>query len=267
MTVDLSTPNEHATGQPPSDPQPDPNDSANDTGTSIESGSSESQEQVETETDEFNPSEYEQTFGLPAGTLKDATDAESALAAVREYADRTLTAGLGFDFQGQQKPAETKAAAKGAEDKSDGEKGSGNAELDALRAELVEVKGMLQQNAQAQQQRMEQELERRISAEIDSWDSPKYGKSQSRNFNQTKADKEIRELMVTHITGLHAHGQPAPEVEKLLRQVRAFHDSDYSPAAPKQKQAPLGTPNAAAKQAQAGNAPRNIHEALMGNRS
>jgi len=46
------------------------------------------------EGDAFDASSYEESFGLPAGTLSGVEDAEAALEAVREYTDKTLTAGL-----------------------------------------------------------------------------------------------------------------------------------------------------------------------------
>lgn len=261
---------EAATEETPPDvgAQPtDPNASGSATATSTQDGSSASQEPAGTGTEEeaFDPSVLESQFGLPSGMLKDTTDAESALEAIRQYADSTLTAGLSHPGSPTQTkpPAETKPETK----PDGGKQGSGNAEIDALRAELVEVKSVLTQQQQAAQHAQMAEIQRRMDAEIDNWSSPKYGKGTARNFNQSKATQELRDLVGTHVAGMQATGRPIPTVEAIMRQVRAFHDADYKPSASAQQkaQAPLGTPGAASKQIKADGAPRNIHEALAQN--
>jgi hypothetical protein len=215
-------------------------------------------------TDAFDSSTFEVEYGLPEGTLKGVTDEESALQAVRDYTDKLLTAGLTVPQQQAAQAITGQTAAKPAD--SADKKPSGNVELDALRAELVEVKSTIQQFTQAAQQQQIQELQRRIAAEVDRWDSPKYGKGQARNYNQIKAVRELQELVSTHVAGYVATGRNAPAVESVLRQVRVFHDEGFKPGQQKAtpaKQAPLGTPGGQAKAAGDGE-PRSIHHALMG---
>lgn len=213
---------------------------------------------------EFNPAEYEASFGLPAGSLKDVTDADSALKVIREHTDKLLIAGLSAGGAADLPTAEEKPAPK---PKADDKKpvASGNAEIDALRAELAEVKGTIANQTKAQQQSQLQELDRRILTEIDSWKSPKYGVGTTRNYKQVKATRALREILLTHVAGYQATGQPIPLVETALRQVRVHDDEDYKPVV-KKKDGALGTPGRSGKSG-GDTTPANIHQALMQNQT
>ena len=221
------------------------------------------------EGDAFDASSYEESFGLPAGTLDGVGNAESALESIREYTDKTLTAGLLSDAKidpavvvDETPPvgaAETPAATgKLATSK--------NLELDALRADLAEVKEKLVTRENNDHNAQVVEINRRVDSEIDDWASPKYGTSKSRNFNQAKSVKELQELVQTHIAGSQAQGKAPPIVEQLLRQVRTFHDDEYKPSPVKKNgEAVLGSPGTGSRSTKGDDGPKNIHEALMGN--
>ena len=217
---------------------------------------------------EFNPATLEATFGMPAGSLKDCKDQSEALDEIREYTDKVLIAGMGLEHTtgNVQKANETKATK--AETKATG----GNAELDALRAELVEVKQSIAKQTEAQEARVLAELDTRISSTIDSWKSPKYGVGKNRNFKQVKATRDLRQLLVTHVAGLQATGEPVVGVEMLLQRVRAFDDETFDPKKAGGATAHvLGTPGVGkdglAKGGTNDKLPRSIHHALMANQS
>ncbi len=233
--------------------------------TSSEDGSS-------TSDDAFDAPSYEQSFGLPTGTLDGVEDAEGALEAIRGYTDETLTAGLLSNSIAGVTPA---TAAGEGDSKSDAavkllneavKKESGNTELDALRAGLAEVKESLAIREKIDHDTRVAEINRRVDSEIDVWASPKYGTTKSRNFKQAKAMKELQELVETHIAGSNAQGKSPPIVESLLRQVRTFHDDEYKPApVKKNSDAALGSPGTGSRSTKGDDGPSNIHEALMGN--
>lgn len=219
-----------------------------------------------TSDDVFDASSYEESFGLPADTLKGVEDAESALKVIREYTDKTLTAGLLSDAVGDKVAAENVEAGKKLDALGAELKASKNPELDVLRAELSDIKESLAVRDKRDFAMQSAEIDSRVDLEIDAWASPKYGTSKSRNFNQAKAMKGLQELVKTHIIGLRAEDKQPPVVEKLLRQVRAFDDDEYKPApANKNSDAVLGSPGTGSRSAKSDGEPANIHEALMGN--
>lgn len=201
-------------------------------------------------------------------------DEKSAIEAVRSFTDKILTAGLGFAsaattetkvekpvVKAEEKPAEkAAAAATGA-----------NAEIDSLRAELREVKGMLTEQSQRQHQNGLLELDRRVEAKIDSWASPKYGVKGNRNYKQTKAAKEFKDVLIPNLlAGRQAAGLPInQQIEVYMEQLRLHDDENYTPSKKDgDKSAALGTAGAQkAAAGAAGAAPRSIHQALINNAS
>lgn len=214
---------------------------------------------------EFNGNEYEQSFGLPAGTLKDVKDAESALAIIRSHTDKTLLAGDTYVGGATVPAAETTAAKIGAAAAAAPVTG-GNPELDALRAEVNELKGDREKERTAANHREVVEQLRRFESEVDSWASPKYGVTGHRTYDQQRAYRGLMGLGSTHIAGYVATNQASPAPEHVARQVRVFDDKDYKPTQNTTAK-PVGTPGSGSKAANASaSEPRNIHEALMGSR-
>ena len=230
-------------------------------------GSTETDDSTEgNEGDAFDAASYEESFGLPADTLKGVENAEDALEKIREYTDETLTAGLLSDSIKGVADAADDADKGGASDDPPKKAGSKNPELDALRADLKEVKESLAYREKKDQQLQFEDINRRGYAEIDTWASPKYGTTKSRNFKQAKAVESLQDLVRTHILGYQAQGKLPPIVEKTLRQVRAHHDEDYKPkTAKKNSDAVLGSPGAVNRTKKGDDEPANIHEALMKN--
>lgn len=231
---------------------------------SILSGSSESQTQSESET-EFDPEFYEETFGLPAGSLKDVTDAQSALDMIRSFTDRTLIAGLS-GFTGGADVPETKAApAVPAAPKAEEKKGEATpTDFAKFKAEMMaefDAKLNAERSAAAQAA-----IAQRISAKIDSWSSPKYGVGTARTYKQAREAKRLAEMVYEHANAAAALGQQVT-VESTLERLRLIDDETYAPSKAK---AQVGTPGAGGKMGAKGDAskmPRNIHEALRGNTS
>jgi len=146
---------------------------------------------------------------------------------------------------------------------------SKNPELDALRAEFVEVKEKLVAREQADYKQRAADLDRRVDKEIDSWASPKYGTTKSRNFKQAQSILELRGSVTTYVKGANVEGKPVSpdDVEKMLRQVRVFHDDTYKPTpASKNGDASLGSPGTGSRSVKKDDdGPKNIHEALQAN--
>lgn len=229
---------------------------------SIPSGSSESQTQSESET-EFDAEFYEETFGLPAGSLKDVTDAQSALDMIRTFTDRTLISGLagftgGADIPVSKAPVTPPAAPKAEEKKGE----ASPTDFEKFKAEMMaefEAKLNAERSAAAQA-----EIARRISSKIDSWGSAKYGVGTARTYKQAREAKRLAEMVYEHANAAAALGQQVT-VESTLERLRLIDDETYTPT--KQK-AQVGTPGAGGKMGAKGDAakmPRNIHEALRGN--
>ena len=237
-----------------------------------ETASQESESSSE-ESSEFNPAEIEERFGLASGELATFKDEASALAHVSSLTDNLLSAGLGaqgYTFSEQQ-PAADKAA-PAVEQQSVAAKMAKNkaqqvdkSELDALRAELSEIKTALVSQHQANQKQLQAQLDSRIRQKIDSWKSPTYGTTGARKFTQNKAEKEIRELLYTHVAGLQATGRPIPEVEVILDRVRLVHDSHFTMPKNEKKEGTVGTPGTKSSMASKNKQPANIHEAYQQN--
>jgi len=227
---------------------------------STHAGSSESAEQSEQAT-EFDSALYEQTFGLPEGSLKDTTDAATALDLIKAFTDRTLIAGMaGFageaDIPESKLPAEQPAKKKAKEPE--------NPEYAAIRAELDEVKGLLRNQKQHQEAVQMAEVKRRIFTKIDSWKSAKYGVGSARTYKQTKEANEIAGLVFQHAQAARQAGAYEPQVEASLERLRLVHDDTYE--LPKKAAPQLGTPGSGGKAGSKGeNQPRSIHYALLGN--
>lgn len=236
--------------------------------TTLSKDSSEATTAVETPTtatpsqsEEFDAERLEVDFGMAPGTLSEAKDEASAMEIIRQHADRILSAGFTVSS-----PATQTTDVSPKTEKSDMkpvEKPAEKSATDIIMERLDRIEGRFQQAEQSQFQQMLSEVDRRIIAEVDKWESPKYGTSKDRRFQQLAAVKELRELVATHVAGYAAQGKQAPVIESVLRQVRAFHDADFKPT--KKPDAtdkkPLGTPGTHA-QPTTGEA-RNIHEAYM----
>lgn len=226
---------------------------------------------------EFDAAELEHAFGLPQGSLKDATDAESALSIIKEHTDKTLIAGLGFagaaaDAPADPTPAPAKGAAKGAAPAASKAAEAGQAaaseSIEELRERIAKLEGALTATAQASKAQQLAELDRRMQTEIDSWKSPKYGTGKARNYAQTRAMKNLRELVATQVAGLQATNQPLPVIEKVLQQVRVFDDAESLADLAKQLKGKkpadaVGAPGKTGKSGKPDGAPKNIHEAFM----
>lgn len=235
--------------------------------TSTHSSADTTQTDTTTETEsQFDAATFESDYGLPKGTLGDAKDENAAMEALRGYTDRLLAAGVNF------KPVSPAATDGGnvsqKTEKSDTKPAEGKEEdVPAWAQKIIDRQNALeqqsQQSQQAQFQNQMRDLDGRIMAEIDSWESPRYGTSQSRGYKQTQSLQELGQLIRTQAAGYLAQGQTPPRIETLLRQVRAFHDPDYTPgkkAAPAEAK-PLGTPGASGARATE-EEPRSIHHAF-----
>ena len=218
------------------------------------------------ETDEFDPAVYEESFGLTPGSLKGVETAADALKQIRAAVDKDLAAGVGYggeEFTGGINPPEKKQAYQKIYDKATDPKPSGNADYDALRAELTEVKTKLEDREKADQEHRMAEIDRRIAVEIDSWKSDRYGVGKGRTFTQIKAANGIVDLLRTQVIGAQKQGK-AVNIETMLRQVRAFDDDTYDPRRKPKPGNAVGKPGTGGKSDKKG-APRSIHEAYMQN--
>ncbi len=228
----------------------------------------------DSEGEAFDAASYEESFGLPADTLKGVEDAKGALNAIREYTDKTLSAGLSaggkVDLSDGSEDAGVVEGAKSAAEDAARKTVSKNPEVDALRAEITEIKSDLAKRDKQAFAERSAAIDSRIQDEIDSWSSPMYGTSKARSFTQAKAVKEFKELVNTQVIGFQAQGKMPPAVEKVLRQVRSFHDEKFNPTPAKSNgNAQLGSPGTGSRSVKANadsdKAPKNIHEALMSN--
>lgn len=231
---------------------------------------------------DFDASKMEVTYGLPEGTLQDVKTEDEANQRIREHVDKLLSAGLmarpnqgadpnansGSDDSAAAAATKQGDAAAGKEGKDD----SGNTDMAAIQKKLQEMEQRFQQQEEEKFNSLLQEAGRRLVAEVDSWESPKYGKGSNRNYNQLKAVEELRDLVTQHVAGAQVQGKNPPTIEAIARQVRKFHD-DAATSNNKQDdkkdsggrssgQPPLGTPGGANKQGD-NSAPRNIHQAFQ----
>lgn len=215
-----------------------------------------------TSSNSFDAASIEEAFGLPAGTLKDVKDNDSALSAVREYTDKLTVAGIGVESP-LGKPAEAPAAKQAGQPAAPPAEGDKpqyltKADIDKLFADRDKAQQTQQTGA------MLTELDRRLEAEINSWASPKYGVGKQRTFKQVKAFNDLKDMIVTHIAGAATTGQQLPIGEVLARRVRLLDDETYKPTVAGAAAVPLGTPGAAKAVTDANkDGPRNIHEAVM----
>lgn len=230
----------------------------------------------DTETVEFDASTFEVDHGLPEGTLEGVTDGKAAVEKLREYTDKILSAGLMSSAQLSQadvsqktQTGDTKDAATKAEGKADGK--AEPTDFEKFRSEIMqsvkaELRAAQEQAQRAQDAEMLRQIDSRIVAEIDSWNSPKYGSKDKRGYKELKAVRELRELAQTQYAGYVSQGKNSPPIETLMRQVRAFHDSDYTPSkkqATAAEKKPLGTPGTRSAGVDDGQ-PRTIHHAVFG---
>ena len=211
----------------------------------------------------FDVAVIEKEYGLPVGTLKDAKDEQSAYEAIKTFTDSTLTAG-GFGGGAVEQlgtpPAKGKEVAKTVDT------------IEALRAELDEVKGFLVKQQEGQRAQLEAELNRRVDSRINKWNSDKYGVAGKRTYKQTKAVKEFKEILLpNHVQGVvNSHMPVDQEVEVYMERLRLHDDETYAPGGKKQSAKdikPLGTPggNSGGAGGSKDGSPRNIHEALKNN--
>lgn len=257
-TASAATTTAPVTGAPPAAPQPGAATTATSQSTGAEATSSNS----------FDAAPIEEAFGLPAGTLKDVKDNDSALSAVDEYINKVTVAGIGLPSPLEQAklaapvaaaPATPQPGQPAAKPVEGQPQYMTRADLDAYYAEKETAQQTAQFNA------FMGELDRRLDAEIDSWASPQYGVGKQRNVKQIKAHAEVKDMIKTHIAGAVATGQVLPQAEILARRIRRLEDTTYTPGKPVQAAAPLGTPGAAkAVTTENKDGPRNIHEAVLG---
>lgn len=221
-----------------------------------------------TSSDSFDAASIEEAFGLPAGTLKDVKDTDSALSAVREYTDKLTVAGLGVESP-LGKPAEVPAVPAA---KQPGQPAAATAEGDKPQyLTKTDLDKLFADREQAQQEKqttaMLAELQRRLDAEVDTWASPKYGVGKQRTVKQIRAKKDLDDLILTHIGGATVTGTTLPVAEVLARRIRLLDDETYKPTVAGAAVVPLGTPGAAkAVTTENKEGPRNIHEAVLGRR-
>ena len=220
----------------------------------------------------FDPSLIEESFGLPAGSLKGAKDEAGAYEVVRSLTDKTLVDGLSSQNVSQEtfsEPETHKTAKPADKPKVDDGTAKPNKELETMRAELAEIKAAFQQQAEATQRQLVAQFDNEFLAEVDSWESPKYGVAGSRNFDQIEAVMELRYSRVPlFVAGNSKSGRPLPQAAAIARSCRVHHDEGFKPGEKKEQaksQQVLGTPGARRDVSGAGaDGPRNIHEAISG---
>lgn len=215
---------------------------------------------------EFDAAEWETQYGFEPGALADCKSAEEAIATIAEAADKTILAGL------TSKPAAEADGSPFTQTKPDGkdEPGSGktgNAEIDALKAELNLIKSEIGQSKAAAEQAQLQQLEQRLDREIDKWASPKYGTGKNRNSKQYRQYQGFRDEMRSYVAGKIAMGKAVSndDLEAIARQVRVFHDDTYKPTAQKlaENQQPLGKPGTSTDMRPGDKQPKNIYEVIQ----
>jgi len=198
--------------------------------------------------DAFDPTPFEQEFGLGAGSLKDAKSVDDVLAKIAANPFDDL-----FDESDADNPSEPPAPN----------------EVEALKQQLAE----LQQQNQSLQQHLEShlaaqkaEVARRLDAAIDGFASPKYGVGKNRTLKQVQAAAALREKVERFALGLAHAGEEIPPIEVLAARVRQFDDDTFKPTAKPVDRTPLGTPGTQRGGSQVnGEQPRSIHHALQMN--
>lgn len=224
------------------------------------------------ETDEFDPVAYEQSYGLPAGTLGDCDTEAKALEVIRNSADTILLAGLqkSRELAHLQKSRELAQVAQTTPEdpvpenssQSDGEASA----LKQLEQKVQQLEKHLQARDTLQEQTVLSGIERRVAAEIDSWDSDMYGKSGGkRTYDQTMAVERLRQAAHTFAMGQVVQNawDDSSGVEIALRNARAFSGDSVTKKKKAADKAQLGSPSGS----EASNgAPANIHAAVMSQR-
>lgn len=202
----------------------------------------------------FDPNSFEQTYGLPAGSLAGVTSESQAADKIRELVNQSLTAGLSTFSQPTapavpvpppvQQPPQAPATKTVAD----------------MQREIDQLKSAVVQFTQASYQSQAAAYDERIQKEIDSWSAPEFGVKNTRSYDQLRKVQELRQLAATVVAGAQRTGQPVPEVEPLLRQVRKFMDPGSKAPPAGNGQPPLGTPSPGAKVAGDGK-PKSLYEA------
>ncbi len=102
----------------------------------------------------------------------------------------------------------------------------------------------------------EPELRQRLHTEINSWRSPRFGRStEERTEDQQYHVNQIIGDMIRLTKALVRQGRPAPVVEQALRRARLVRDADYKPSHRDHKPEKISTANQF----------RNIHELYQNN--
>lgn len=155
-------------------------------------------------------------------------------------------------------------------DDADPEPAAPNAEVESLRQQLAERDNQiaaLNQHLEAQLAAQRSEIERRMSAAIDAFASPKYGVGRNRNIAQLTATNALREKIRKTVNALAHAGEQIDSIETIAARVRQFDDDSFvlgaKPPAPCE---PLGTPGVGRGGSKiGGEQPRTIHHALQMN--
>jgi len=95
----------------------------------------------------------------------------------------------------------------------------------------------------------------RTLAEIDKWQSPKFGVTGNRNSEQAVAAHQLVQHALRQSLGLAKSNLKNCAIETLLKRARLVHDSDYRPA----------KPNVSRPQQKENTGFRSIHHALLNN--
>lgn len=230
------------------------------------------EDETESGTDEtvtFSPRQYEESLGFPAGSLKDCGTEEEALAKIRQMTDDYLNAGIG-------RVEPTEEPGTPTEKNADAQKQAPNPttlesltkKVDELSAVIAAQQKQTAEYQQANEQRALQEINQRLTKEVDSWASPKYGVSGTRSYEQNRALREFRNRVGDFVAGQSASDRACPTIEAVARScwahedAKAFADHVNGKKPGKKSPPPLGTPgNATSPRGK--DSPTNIHNAVF----
>lgn len=227
-------------------------------------------------TGEFNPSDLAAEYGIPEEVLKDVKDEDSAVLKIREYTDNLLKASLEAEDEAEPvvdpaaprvAPVQDSVAAKLAANQGK-EAPKTDDEVAALKKRLDAYEQREAWREEAQFAAAQKSVEQRLAARVDSWASPKYGVTGSRDYKQTKAFKEFKQSLLDEFAPSILKKEGAvPTVEVVAERLRSWHDPEGFDSARQGKKSdtkatPLGTPGQQLSSADA-EAPRNIHEAYL----
>jgi hypothetical protein len=221
----------------------------------------------------FNAAQFESDFGLAPGSLAGVTDEAAAIVKVREFTDRALTAGIGFEssFVDEDSVPAAPAAApvSTAEQIAAAAKAGTTPGLAELQKEVADLKASLAKQSADNEAGLKVQLNKRLAAVVDSWASPKYGVAGHRTYKQTKAFNDFTGQLKELVPGLAKTSQPIPVIETAALRLWSYDDPEgfdahrkgAKPAEGAAGAAPLGTPG---RQTEKGGdlSPHNIHEAL-----